>query len=159
MGNLDLYFREQPGAALEKPVKILGTATLLAALFTTVLLLGLLTSSFANFFPAKMPAPTQSSQVIGIVNPRWVENKTFRVTDDGGKMGYFDSATGGLIGTLTPPKYVFVTPSEAQLDLERLIKLGYVTAAGAAPDVVRDFAVLKKLGITIENTGIVGGGF
>jgi len=146
MGNLEQYYREKPGAPLEQPLRILRGIAALACLATALLGLVLLTSNSAELARKSNPIPASYLNKIGIINPAWVESKGSRIGDAMENTGYFDSA-GGLA---PPPRYVYVTPAEAQKDLEELISLGFVTADGAPPDVVRDFEVLKKMGVTID---------
>ncbi|HTB63451.1 MAG TPA: hypothetical protein VK737_07665 [Opitutales bacterium] len=153
MVNMMQYYRERPGAFLDKPVRLLASLAAIGCAITGLLLLTMLTSNYPKFTQKHPVADAVPANTIGIVNPDWVVRKSMAFGAKNGSSGFFDFAVEDSTGADHPQKYVFVSPEEAQRDLEQLVKLGYLTAHGAPPDVVRDFKTLKDMGIT-TGTGI-----
>ena len=156
MGNLALYYLERPGAKLETPLKVLRGLVVVCGLVTGTLFLALISSNADTLMGPKNPPSARPSNLIGIVNPSWVEDKISRAANASDSAGYYDSAAGGLVSIQPPAKFIYVAPEVAQQYLEKLIRLGYVSATGATPNVVRDFKTLKGLGITVEGDGSDG---
>jgi hypothetical protein len=148
MANMMQYYREQPGAFLDKPVRLLASLAAMGCAITGILLLTMLTSNYPKFTQKHSVADAAPANTIGIVNPDWVMRKSMTFGAKNTASGFFDFAVEDSTRVDYPQKFVYVPPEVAQRDLEQLIKLGYLTAHGAPPDVVRDFKTLKDLGIT-----------
>lgn len=152
LGYLEQYFRETPGARLERifrPIAVLAVVAAFSALLLGVAMLSTWQTEEAPSSPLQSTAAAHR-ELVGILNPDWTEQKATvrspRVSDT----GYFETTPPGNNNGVLPSKYVYVAPAQAQEYLERLINDGYVTIAGGPPDVVKDFEKLKMLGVTTD---------
>jgi len=149
MGNLERYFRETPGVRSEAICKTLG---LVGALFGLAIVILLLTVVSRYHPGSERVSPSANSHPgkIGIINPAWVEQVAFRSYTQQGTFGYYTVASSPNVATPTPAKYVYVSPEEAQSDLEQLVKIGYLSLQSGTPNIQRDLPTLKKLGYVVD---------
>lgn len=149
MANIILYFREMPGARLEKIVKPLVYLGAFGGFTCLLLILGLITNT-SHSLTVAVPAAAQQHGLIGILNPEWVRIQlTLQLRREW--PGEYFSLPDGLDSEITlPAKFIYTLPKAAQRDLQLLIQIGAVNFDGGLPDVVKDFAQLKKLGITTD---------
>ncbi|HVU36852.1 MAG TPA: hypothetical protein VHC95_00815 [Opitutales bacterium] len=152
LGHLEQYFREEPVVRLERifqPIAGLVTGVALGAFLLGLAMVGKMHFAAAPVSPTPPPAPSHREWV-GILNPDWTEQKATIRSPRLSGTGYFEASMPGDNNGVLPPKYVYVSPAQAQAYLERLINDGYVTIAEGPPDVVKDFDKLKKLGVTTD---------
>ncbi len=154
IAQVEQYYLEKRAVQVGKvtrPLFRVGWLPCLTAAILGIMLLNeshALDRSVATAAPARTlnPHPGQ----IGIINPAWVANKTSHSNIEDTAFGYFESDSSSGVPVPPESKYIYVPPAQAQEILISLIKSGFVTAAGGKPDVVRDFAKLKGIGVTTD---------